>query len=160
MIVKGYADGSCLEYNYGTFDKWCVYYTDKNGKSTAPKDIDCFKYLCKFADKYGKNRIYDDFVEIYQNTDKNINKNMLDCIENIARKYGEEDREEIDKTFTTIYMAMISEERKAKTKLGKRIKRLGIHVLLIEERAVEESATFMNGKNWREIDEICRKRGF
>lgn len=160
MIVKGYADGSCLEYNYGTFDKWCVYYIDKNGNTTAPKDIDCFKYLGKFADKYGKSRIYDDFVEIYHNTDKNINKNVLECIENIARKYDKEDREEIDKTFTTIYMAMISEERKANTKLGKRIKRLGIHVLLIENQTIEESATFMIGKNWHEIDEICKRRGF
>ena len=47
--------------------------------------------------------------------------------------------------FSILYMAMIAEERKAGTRLGKRIKRLGIHKLLIENIPVREAANFMRG---------------
>ena len=62
--------------------------------------------------------------------------------------------------FSILYLAMISEENKKNTKLGKRIKRLGIYSLLKENKSVEESATFMKKMKWREIDKMCIERGF
>lgn len=62
--------------------------------------------------------------------------------------------------FTILYMAMIAEEKKEHTKLGKRIKRLGVHKLLIEGVPVNEAANFMRGMGWREIDKMCSKFGF
>ena len=55
---------------------------------------------------------------------------------------------------------MVAEEKKAGTRLGKRIKRLGVYKLLVENLSVEESANFMRGMNWRQIDALCRERGF
>lgn len=55
---------------------------------------------------------------------------------------------------------MIAEERKAGTRLGKRIKRLGIHMLLIENIPVREAANFMRGMGWRDIARLCEERGF
>ena len=66
----------------------------------------------------------------------------------------------IDVIFSILYMAMIAEERKKNTRLGKRIKRLGIHKLLIEKSNVLDAANFMRGMGWREIDSLCRARGF
>ena len=57
-------------------------------------------------------------------------------------------------------MAMIAEERKQYTRLGKRIKRLGIYKLLIEKSNIYEAANFMRGMNWKDIDELCKNRGF
>ena len=45
-------------------------------------------------------------------------------------------------------------------RLGKRIKRLGIHELLVEGKSVSDAANFMRGMGWREIDSICRGYGF
>jgi len=55
---------------------------------------------------------------------------------------------------------MISEENKANTRLGKRIKRLGVHKLLIENQPVYEAANFMRGMDWRTIDRLCAERNF
>ena len=55
---------------------------------------------------------------------------------------------------------MIAEENKAFTKLGKRIKRLGVYTLLIEKKPLKYSTNFMRGKRWREIDKLCKERGF
>ena len=92
-------------------------------------------------------------------TEKEVNNEALNNISRISEKYGD-DAIQIDTIFSILYMAMIAEERKAGTKLGKRIKRLGIHKLLIEDKPVHDAANFMRGMNWREIDGLCRERGF
>lgn len=158
--IKRYKDGTFLEYDEGKFDKWCVYYTNEKGYKSAPKDIDYFKDLYDFSQKYSYKRLYDDYVKIYDNTSKEINKDILEYIEQISEQYELGDRKTIDKMFTILYMGMIAEENKVNTKLGKRIKRLGIHALLIENKSIQESATFMNGKKWYELDKLCKERGF
>lgn len=55
---------------------------------------------------------------------------------------------------------MIAEEQKQFTRLGKRIKRLGIHMLLLESKSVHEAANFIRGMGWRDIATHCDERGF
>lgn len=62
--------------------------------------------------------------------------------------------------YTILYMGMVAEERKAGTRLGKRIKRLGVHKLLVENQSVSDAANFMRGMRWREIDALCSARGY
>ena len=83
----------------------------------------------------------------------------MNRISTLSASYGD-NALAVDVVFTILYMAMIAEERKAYTKLGKRIKRLGIHALLIENVPVNSAANFMRGMGWREIDNLCRQRGF
>lgn len=158
--IKEFIDGSFLEYNRGSFDEWCVYYTNMEGKKKAPKDVDYFETLYNFSLKYGANRVYSDYVEIYDRTEKIVDKDVLVYITQIANEYEEQDVLEVDIMFSILYLAMISEENKEYSKLGKRIKRLGIYSLLKENRNIEESAVFMKGMKWREIDKLCIERGF
>ncbi len=80
-------------------------------------------------------------------------------IDEISESYGEIALE-FSKIFTILYMGMLAEENKEGTRLGKRIKRLGVHKLLLEGQTVNESANFMRGMNWRQIDALCKERGF
>ena len=66
----------------------------------------------------------------------------------------------MEKILSILYMAMIAEEKKEYTRLGKRIKRLGIHKLLLEDSSVKDAANFMRGMNWRQIAKLCEDRGF
>ena len=88
-----------------------------------------------------------------------MSQESLRRISIIAGSYGE-DALLVDVIFSILYMAMIAEEQKANTRLGKRIKRLGIYKLLIENRSVYEAANFMRGMGWREIAKLCEERGF
>ena len=54
----------------------------------------------------------------------------------------------------------IAEENKEFTKLGKRIKRLGVHQVLKERMHYNEAANFSKGKKWKELNEICSSKGF
>ena len=160
-IVKKYDDGSYLEFDKGGFDDWCVYLV-KSGSRIAPTDTGYFNQLKQYAAQYGADKVYKDFVNVYSLTGKKVEQTVLDKITQIATLYNKKagDALEIDIVFTILYMAMIAEENKQYTKLGKRIKRLGVHMVLVENVDVNKAATCMNGKKWQEIDGMCRERGF
>lgn len=158
--IKNFSDGSFLEYDRGSFDNWCVYMTNTEGIRKPPKDTEYFMQLVEYSKKYGNDRIYQDFVKVYDMTNNELDDNVLNKITDISSKFKEEDTLEINKIFTILYTAMIAEERKKNTRLGKRIKRLGIHKLLKENETVVNAANFMRGMGWRDIDALCKERGF
>lgn len=157
--IKDFSDGTFLEYDHGKFDDWCIYMNYPNEARRPPLDRDYFAQLQSFSRVYGVHKVYQDYVTVYNLVGKAVDNNDLNKISQIASTYGN-DALEMDKIFSILYMAMIAEERKAYTKLGKRIKRLGVHKLLLEGETVSEAANFMRGMGWRDIDALCRERGF
>ncbi len=158
-IIKTFPGGCMLEYDRGSFDDWCVYLTGPDGRRSPPRDLAYFTRLKRYAAKHGANRLYADFVRLYHRTGKDVEEAVLAAITRTAAAYGEEALG-VDIVFTILYMGMIAEERRENTRLGKRIKRLGMHILLAENASPAAAAHFMRGMGWREIDRLCRERGF
>lgn len=158
-IVKSFSDGGALYFGEGAFDNWCVYKINANGTKQIPRDRDYFKEFVELCDKYDKDKLYADFLKIYDKTDKNVDNKLLDEISTLSQNYNE-DALAIDYLLSTLYLAMIAEENKENTKLGRRIKRLGLHVLLYENYSVYNATNFMKKMNWYEIDALCKKRNF
>ena len=159
QIIKAFSDGSFLEYDRGGFDDWCVYLTNASGSRRPPRDTDYFAQLKDLAEQYGTKKVYGDYVKVYDLTGKQVNRGSLESITLLSKEYGAS-AIQVDTIFSILYMAMIAEERKAGTRLGKRIKRLGVHKLLIENTPVREAANFMRGMGWRDIARLCEERGF
>lgn len=157
--IQTFLDGSYLEYDWGSFDDWCVYMVEPNQSRKPPLDTDYFSDLIKLSNIYGKDSIYKAFVIIYDNTGKEVSERGLE-VARLASLHFEKDQLKCHKIFTILYMAMIAEENKRFTKLGKRIKRLGLYKLLFENASVQEAANFMRGMGWKEIDKLCLERGF
>lgn len=157
-IIKEFNDNSHLEYDRGQFDNWCVYMVDANGHRNPPLDRDYFNELKALADTYGANRVYDDFVRIYDSTTRDINDAVLTNISNIAATYG--NPLAVDKLFTTFYMAMTAEENYPHTRLGRKIKRLAAYEILFGGRDVADAVVFMKRMGWRDIAALCEERGF
>ena len=157
-LVKEFPDGSFLEYDRGKIDSWCVYMTNPDGVRRPPLDRDYFNELKALADEYGAERVYRDFVDIYDSTTRDIDENVLEHITQMAKTYG--DPLEVDKLFTTFYMAMTSEENYPNTKLGRKIKRLAAYEILFGGRDVDNAVVFMKRMGWKEIDALCCERGF
>lgn len=154
-----FSDGSYLEYGEGKFDNWCVFLSRPNIPRYAPKDKEYFERLTRYAQKYDSQKVYNDFIEIYKKTTKEPSDKIFDRIKTIAQTY-KTDATNVAIDFSIIYMGMVSEENKKNTKLGKRIKRLGVHQLLMEDLDYNEAANFSKGKNWKELDELCTSKGF
>ena len=157
--VINFKNGVALEFGQGKFDGWCVYITDEDGKRSAPKDMDYFAELKELSYKYGAEQIYKDFISFYDITGKELDAKVFDSISNLSSYYGDNSID-IEILFSILYMGMLAEENKEKSVLGKRIKRLGLYTLLIEDKPVDHSANFMNGKKCGVLDKLCKERGF
>lgn len=148
-----------LTFNRGKFDEWCVYEVEENGLKKAPLDIEYFRDLKKISDIFNPDMLYDDFIILYNETTSEFDEFEIVNIENLVAHYDEY-ANEIFRIFCILYMGMIAEENKRNTRLGKRIKRLGVYNLLIKKFSPEYCANFMKGMNWKKIDELCREGGF
>jgi hypothetical protein len=153
-IVKKFKDGSEIGFGKGRFDDFCVYLDKK-----PPLDVHYFTRLYELKEIYGGSNIYNDFIYIYELVTKKLESAVLENITHISQKY-KDDIIRVDKIFTILYMAMIAEENKVNTKLGKKIKRLGVHQILIENITPNVSANYSKGMKWREIEKECIERGF
>ena len=154
-----FSNGGFLEFDHGSFDNWCVYVVRPNGQRFAPSDLQYFSRLKKLAENYGNQKIYDDFTVIFNRVSKNIHPEIFDLIALLSRSYGK-DQLEMEIWLSVLYAGMVAEENKENARLGKRIKRLGMHQVLIEGIVPGEAAVFSKGKKWRELDELMKTKGF
>jgi hypothetical protein len=159
QLVAKLPDGSVVEFDIGKFDNWCVFLKRPGQARFAPKDLEYFSILKKFGSVYGNSKIYNDFVKFYNQTSCKIDGSVIDLIIKISEFY-KKDKTELCIWFTVIYAGMIAEENKSNAVLKKRIKRLGMYQLLIDNFEPENAANFSRGKNWKELDLICKEKGF
>lgn len=159
-VIKRFTDGSFLEYDKGNFDEWCVYLTRPTEVRHPPRDVHYFQTIKDLAETYGAERVYADYVSIYDSTGSEVEEEVIEQITQVASRYDECDVLRVDILFSILYFAMIAEERKANTRLGRRIKRLGIHYLLFDGASISHAANFMRGMSWRQIAALCEERRF
>lgn len=158
MLIKKFEDGSILEYGQGKFDGWCVYY---NG--TPPLDLHYFKTIVALGMRYDNQKVYNDFIKLYDITrsEKILTDIGHKSIESISIEYPR-NKLGVEVLFTILYAAMVAEEQKANTRLGCKIKRLGVHQILMDEppMSIEEAVNYSKGMSWRQISHQCNVRGF
>jgi hypothetical protein len=107
---------------------------------------------------YDKDRLYKDFMEIYDITGESVDDTTLIMIDQLAKEYP--NKELMQFIFTILYTTMIAEENRQGTRLGKRIKRLGVTQVLLENTSPCDAACYSRGMRWYDIAAQCRKRGF
>ncbi len=157
--INSFTNGGFIEFDTGNFDDWCVFVTKPTGERFAPTDVHYFSRLKKLGEKYGCQKIYDDFVVIFNRTTKTIDPVIFSLILSLS-KYYNEDSLEIEIWFSVLYAGMIAEENKQFAILKKRIKRLGMHQILIDNLEPEFAANFSKGKKWRDLDKLMKSKGF
>ena len=160
MQIKKFEDGTILEMGRGRFDDYCVYLKRFKQKKSAPSDVEYFSFFIEKSRKYSSEKIYTDYVTIYEKTTSKIDYDVLEEIEEISMSYDEEDRLDICIWYSVIYLGMAAEENKAYAVLKKRIKRLGMYQILFEKMLATEAATFSIGKKVAELKILCSERKF
>lgn len=160
-ILKTFNNGDIIYYDKGNFDDYCVYIGNPSlGTKKAPRDIEYFTDLVNLKNIFGDYELYEDFVSLYNSTGKNVDPKILnDFIDNISAQYGVY-YELVNRVFSILYLGMVAEENKAFTKLGKKVKRLGVHMVLKDNYTPYESANYTRGMKWYEIEKLCNSRGF
>lgn len=154
-------NGYKLSFGRGKFDDWCIYFETPSGVIHFPRDSEYFRSLDTIGIGFGHKQIYDNFVTLYQNTgDEEVaNPKAIDWIHLMAKGYAEESFR-MENIFGILYAGMVAEERKENKVLGKRIKRLGMHQVLIDRENPEYAANFSRGMKASQLIIECEKRGF
>jgi hypothetical protein len=158
-IIKRIKVNHKVIFDWGIFDDFCVYVVDKYNMRRAPKDVEYFEFFRDLAKSMGNEKVYDDFLMIYKMTSKEIKQEVRDKIEEIAKTYPENVCFEVEKNFTVIWGGMIAEENKENTRLGKRIKHLGMYQVLIEGMDVKEAANFSKNQTAENLNSIMKEKG-
>jgi len=159
LLIKKIGERHTVWFDKGCFDNWCVYLHREGTARYAPRDTEYFSRLQQLGATHGHQKIYEDFTRCYALTHAQIDPVVLHLITQLSAGYGT-DAEELDIWLTVLYGGMIAEENKAGALLKKRIKRLGMHQLLIEGMDAPAAASFSKGKSWRALDVLMKERGF
>lgn len=135
----------------------------------APEDVDYMQDIRDLAETYGKDRVWNSFMELYecipQQRGVGITRMMTQKVKDIASQYPDEP--DLRLTLDCLLCAMIAEGNRLRkygsqfdTKLGKKIKALGVYQAIYEtDMSIRQVADYSKGKSWRWISEECRKRG-
>lgn len=154
--------GVWLEFARGNFDDWCIYLCRNNNgtlERIPPRDKDYFKRLQMYAQHIGPQRMYEDFVRVYDISGTQCTNEGFNYIKQLSAYYGDYSLM-VAVDLSILYMGMVAENNKKNAVLGKRIKRLGVHQVLLENYHPEVAANFSRGKKVPELRALCETRGF
>ena len=140
----------------GKFDEWCVYLNDGENQAKIPLDKDYFQWILDLSEKYGVQKVYNDFLIVYNAADEDFDEDECSylCIE--IDKHYEEDTTH---WWVIFYMTMVAECKKEHSILKKRIKHLGVYNVLFDKYDINYVTKYMRGKNWRYLDKLMKERG-
>jgi hypothetical protein len=158
-LIQRIDKDTSVVFDAGKFDNWCVFVKTQFGRK-PPLDTEYFTFFKNLANNFGRDRVYCEFVEIYESVSESVQKSVLNRIIEIAREYPSPIDRDVALNLVVIYAGMIAERNKRNTVLKERIKRLGMYQVLIENMPVAEAATFSRGMKANEIQKICKERGF
>lgn len=159
-VVKQLANNRKVIFDKGKFDDWCVFIVENNGQKNAPKERTYFSDLYNIARFYETDKVYNDFLDIYDMTTKKIDDSVLMTIDNLAVTYNDEHQIIMQQWLTVLYAHMLAEENKSRSILKKRLKRLGIFQVLKLNMPPEMVCEFPKDKDWHTLNEIMNSYGF
>ena len=140
----------------GKFDKWGVYIDNHEYNYAMLLDSDYFQWLLDLANKYGVDKVYSDFLIIYNDVSEDFNEEKcLNLCQNIDKNY----QEDTTHWWVILYMTMVAECKKDFTILKKRIKLLGVYNILFDGYDINYVIKYMKDKDWRYLDKLMKERG-
>ena len=100
---------TCIYFDKGKFDKYCVYINGRNKFRYAPTDDVYFNWIRILAKQYGNLRVWNDFCTIYDIVDTGETENeVLSIIKNIDLHYNDD----TILWWLIFYMTMLAECKK------------------------------------------------
>ena len=159
-LIKKISKDLSIVFDNGKFDQWCVYIKDNNVKK-PPLDSEYFDFFIELGKKYSNEKVYEDFIKIYNLVSNRVEKKVTDLIVDLAKKnYKKDISKDVAINLTVLYAGMVAERNKSFTVLKERIKRLGMYQILVLNHSSENAANFSKGKKAKDLDVLCKEYGF
>ncbi len=149
-------NGFHLEFCRGDFDDYCVQVSKNGYKYPWFRDEEYFRWIKRLAKEYGVDKVYKDFVYVYDNVYCGVSSETAN---KIIRDVDNHYKEHTQQWWGLFFMTMLAEEYKENAILGKKIKRLGVYNVLIDKCSISKVVMYMRGKPWQYLEEKCYERG-
>src|SRR5690554_7192864 len=111
-LIKQLQNNRSVIFDSGKFDDWCVYVVESNGSKKAPFDETYFSDLHQISQSYPNNKVYNDFVKIYERTTRTIENGVLTLIDEIVR--SEEHTSELQSRPHLVCRLLLEKKKKEK----------------------------------------------
>lgn len=156
MIISD--NGFVIYYYRGRIDNWCVYVLKSKNKGLrwTPKDKEYFRWLQVQGKKYGNDKVYEDFLKLYDVIDKDTS---FEEVVNITREINKGYPKKFHYWWVILALTLIAEENKKFAPLGKKVKLLGVYNILKEGYSVAKTTQYMKGMKWYELEDLLIERG-
>lgn len=146
--LKSFHDGTSVVFDRGSFDNYRVsFYCLKGRHIKSPKDVEFLNYFLSIGEneKVWSN-IYSSFRSI--NSKTKFNEVIFPKIKGTVEE---------EKYLSAYAAALIAEERKANTRLGKLVKFIALHQVLMQDWDSYAASKWSYGRKWTEIAAECEK---
>lgn len=170
----------CIFFARGKIDNWCAYIAkqdeDRKWRLYAPTDKYYFErifYVAYNQDKAYPNRKESAYTKLFNEIlhiseimyfdPKSIDIQICNEIDRIVAMYGEENEtyaNMLKLALYEIYYGMVAEENKDGTILGRKIKILGLHDMLIKKKAIQNACDCNRNVSVGMIKNECNNLGF
>lgn len=161
MVVMIDGGKTCIYFDEGVYDGYCVYINGRGHWQYAPTDDVYFEWIKGLAHRYGTQQVWGDFCCVYEIAGNEVcQKEILNLVSNIDMHYNED----TILWWIVFYMTMIAENNKKGARLKKRIKRLGVYNILFDEYDINYVTTYMQKPEgatdwWKYLDKLMKERG-
>ncbi|WP_010664768.1 DUF7004 family protein [Marinilabilia salmonicolor] len=159
-LVKNLKNNRKVVYDQGAFDNRNVWIVEADGTRKVLRDEEYLTDLYKISKTYAPQKLYNDFVEIYERTSYNISTSVLSLIDSITGSYLHGDQKIVEQWFSVIYAELIAGENEKAAILKKRTIRLALYQVLILGMPAAKAVNFSKGKHASELDVIMEPLGF
>lgn len=157
-LIIPFQDSTFLAYTRGQFDNWRVTFMTKEGKAMeSPRDTYFFDYYLSLATpQVSTKKIFNALKHLSRHIRKDSPTEFEYLREEVVSVANQllipsEHHLRFEKATMSLLAAMLSEEKKKFTKLGKKLKILGLYQVLVQGMAPEKAANWSRGKAWKDI---------
>ena len=156
--INQFRNGGTIEFDPDSDGSPGLLITRPDGQQIVPNNLQCLSRLKKLGKIHGANCIYDDYVVIYNRSGIDIDPDVFQIISLLGNHYGA-DALELEVWFNMLYTSMVAEEKK-NGGAGKRMKRLWMHHVLIDDLEPAVAINFSKGILWHNLDRLMKAKGF
>lgn len=159
QIINRFRNGGTIEFDADPEGHISVLITRADGCRYACNLLQCLMHLKKLGKIHGCRVIYDDFVVIYNRTGNTVNPDVLKIIGLLSNHY-KADAIEAEVWFNLLYASMVADESTGSDSSKKRLMRLSMHHVLLDDVSAEVAVNFSKGIPWPSLDRLMKAKGF
>jgi hypothetical protein len=159
-LIRAFSNGAFLEYaRSGDVPNFQIYYVDFKGQRRRASREEALSRLVSFSESHDRLDLYHRYSRLYELSSHDIESEVLKQIDLWAKDYAMGDLS-FQCLYSFLYAELVLMSGEISGLSERRLQRLAIHHVLIEERPVSYACRFSTKVSRDRVIAECVLRGF